>query len=75
MRAADPQLLDDIMIRVINKNSGKMMEIERKQDNMYDAVTTMEKTVNILFERINKLEKELMLMQKSAQVIKEAEFL
>lgn len=69
----EPEMMDSMMLRIVNKNTARTTEIAKKQDNLYDSLLVLEKTTNLLVEKINRLEKEIIFLKKSNELIKEAE--
>jgi len=68
-------VMEDLLLRIVNKNTAKVAEIERKQDNMYASFTGLEKTICTLLERIKHVEREIVIIKKSIEVIREADCL
>ncbi len=68
-------MIDDMMVRLVNKNTIAMSELQKKQENLYHAVTSVDNLVNALCTRIGSLEKEITAIKKTNQILKEAEFL
>lgn len=72
---AEKPVMEDLLLRIVNKNTDKVLDIERKQDNMYASFTGLEKTICTLLERIKHVEREIRIIKKSMEVIKEADCL
>lgn len=68
-------MTEDIMIRLVNKNTLQMNELQKKQESLYTTVAAVDSLVSLLTARVTSLEKEITAMKKTTQVLKEAEFL
>lgn len=72
---AEKPVMEDLLLRVVNKNTAKVLEIDRKQHNMYVSLTGLEETICTILERIKHVEREIRIIKKSMEVIKEADCL
>lgn len=75
MSLGEKPAMDELLLRVVNKNTAKVVDVERKQENMYASFTGLEKTICTLLERIKHVEREIMIIKKSMEVIREADCL